>query len=251
MATGSILARRSERRRDERQRRDAADLEDAALVARVRHGSADALSTLYDRHAGGVFAAVVRATNDRAVADDVVQDTFLALWDRAELFDPNRGSLHAWLLTIARNRSIDHLRAARRRPTSAFSAFDDAVPDDASAAEWLTAVGRPVAMAAPEPDPQLVAARRDTNAWVLDGLAALGPRERCVLLLAYAEGLTQSEIAERLGLPLGTVKTRTRRALARLRDRLEDPQTRSNDRASRAGRRLTAASIAAACASTV
>src|SRR6187401_2983370 len=90
---------------------------DAALVRQVAAGSHDALAALYDRHADGVFASASRLTSDRGLAEEVVQETFLALWKRAETFDPTIGSLVAWLHTIARNRTVDRLRAAGRRPT--------------------------------------------------------------------------------------------------------------------------------------
>ena len=90
--------------------------DEAALVGEVAAGSQDALASLYDRHADAVFAAAIRLTSDRQVAEEVVQETFLALWNRAELFDPAAGSLAAWIHTIARNRTVDRLRAAGRRP---------------------------------------------------------------------------------------------------------------------------------------
>src|SRR3981189_831258 len=89
---------------------------EAALVREVAAGSQDALAALYDRHAEAVFGAAIRLTSDRQVAEEVVQETFLALWNRAELFDPATGSLAAWLHTIARNRTVDRLRGAGRRP---------------------------------------------------------------------------------------------------------------------------------------
>src|SRR5689334_16250297 len=97
---------------------------DAILVRRIVDGSHDAVATLYDRHASAVFTAALRAGADRWVAAEVVQETFLALWNRAEQFDPSRGSLRSWLLTIARNRSVDHFRAAGRHDRAAvFSSF--------------------------------------------------------------------------------------------------------------------------------
>src|SRR2546428_11933966 len=91
-------------------------VDDVDLVGAVAAGSQDALATLYDRHAEAVYVAACRLTNDRQVAEEVVQETFLALWNRAELFDPHAGSLAAWLHTIARNRTVDRLRAIGRRP---------------------------------------------------------------------------------------------------------------------------------------
>src|SRR5215211_5041175 len=96
--------------------RRAGDPEDAALVRAVAAGSQDALAALYDRHIDGVHAVALRLTNDRQLAEEVVQETFLALWNRAELYDPAVASLATWLRTIARNRTVDRLRAAGRRP---------------------------------------------------------------------------------------------------------------------------------------
>src|SRR5829696_10451431 len=93
-----------------------ADPDEAALVRAVAAGSEDALGALYDRHIDGVHAVALRLTNDRQLAEEVVQETFLALWNRAELFDPSVASLATWLRTIARNRTVDRLRAAGRRP---------------------------------------------------------------------------------------------------------------------------------------
>src|SRR3954447_18353182 len=90
--------------------------EELALVRKVAGGSEDALAALYDRYGDGVYAAAIRLTDDRQIAEEVVQETFLALWNRAELFDPAVGSLAAWLHTIARNRVVYRLRAAGRRP---------------------------------------------------------------------------------------------------------------------------------------
>ncbi len=90
--------------------------DESALVREVAAGSQEALGALYDRHVDAVFAAAIRLTSDRQVAEEVVQETFLALWNRAELFNPGAGSLAAWLHTIARNRTVDRLRAAGRRP---------------------------------------------------------------------------------------------------------------------------------------
>src|SRR6478672_873351 len=116
--------------------------EDVALVRDVAQGSQDALATLYDRHAQAVYVAASRLTSDRQVAEEVVQETFLALWNRAELFDPNAGSLAAWLHTIARNRTVDRLRAIGRRPrlvpVSSIRQEDEA---DASALERIAGNG--------------------------------------------------------------------------------------------------------------
>jgi RNA polymerase sigma factor (sigma-70 family) len=96
--------------------RRSGDADDAALVRALAAGSEDALAALYDRHVDGIHAVALRLTNDRQLAEEVVQETFLALWNRAELYDPAVASLATWLRTIARNRTVDRLRAAGRRP---------------------------------------------------------------------------------------------------------------------------------------
>ena len=200
---------------------------DASLVRHMIDGSQAALAGLYDRHVGAVFAAAMRASGDRWIAAEVVQETFLALWDRAEQFDPSRGTLPGWLATIARNRAIDHLRAAGRRERAAsFSSFGGADGDGHSVAEWLTASGELIAAAGPEPGPEIALSDKETRASIEDALGSLDPVERRVIVLAYAAGLSQAEIAASTGWPIGTVKTRTRRALRHLRDRLERPGAR-------------------------
>jgi RNA polymerase sigma-70 factor (ECF subfamily) len=198
---------------------------DACLVQMLIEGSEDALARLYDRHAPSVFAEATRASRDRWIAAEVVQETFLALWNRAELFDPCRGELRAWLLTIAHNRAIDHIRRAKRHDrATVFSSFNADGGSDAATVEWLAASGEPVAAAGPEPGPETWLSREETRASIADAVASLAPFERSVILLAYDGGLSQSEIAVRLGWPIGTVKTRTRSALRHLRDRLERSQ---------------------------
>lgn len=199
---------------------------DADLVRLVARGSAEALASIYDRHAGDVYALAARTTGDGMIAGDVVQETFLALWDRAELFDAARGSLRGWLLAIARNRAIDHLRYASRHDRAvAFSALGTADQDDSSVAEWLTGSGVLISTGAPDPGPETAVIDLETRASIADAIASLAPVERSVILLAYGAHLSQVEIAAQLGWPLGTVKTRTRRALRHLRDRLVPPST--------------------------
>jgi len=197
---------------------------DAGLVRELVAGSHDALATLYDRHADAVFASAYRLTSDRGLAEEVVQETFLALWNRAETFDPSVGSLAAWLHTIARNRTVDRLRAAGRRPTLlplssvAGSGYGGGDEPDADALERVLASGAIVAGAAPSRSPEMEVALKELRGALQAALAEMPDVERVVILLAYGEDLSQSEIAERLGWPLGTVKTRTRRALLRLRE---------------------------------
>jgi len=193
--------------------------DEAALVREVAAGSEAALASLYDRHADGVYAAACRLTSDRQVAEEVVQETFLALWNRAELFDPTAGSLAAWIHTIARNRTVDRLRAAGRRPTlvplSSAAGVDE---QDTAALERLVATGRVLGGADMGLGPEGALESAELRATLQDALATMPDHERTVIVLAYREELSQSEIAARLGWPLGTVKTRTRRALLRLRE---------------------------------
>jgi RNA polymerase sigma-70 factor (ECF subfamily) len=198
-----------------------AAVEDVALVRQVASGSQEALAKLYDRHSEAVYVAACRLTSDRQVAEEVVQETFLALWNRAELFDPNAGSLAAWLHTIARNRTVDRLRALGRRaklvPISSFQVDDE---PDASALERMAASGDVVGGADLGPGPEGALEALEVRLTIRDALDDMPELERTVILLAYRDNLTQAEIAERLGWPLGTVKTRTRRALLRLREAL-------------------------------
>lgn len=200
---------------------------DAALVRALVAGSHEALSLLYDRHSSAVFSAAMRISREHGMAADVVQETFLALWNRAEAYDPARGALVAWLMTIARNRTVDHLRAAGRHGRAvSFSSFAQPEVDDASTGEWLTTTGNPIAMGEPDPGPDVALASRETASTVRAAIARLEPNERKVIELAYDAGLSQLEIAAQLGWPLGTVKTRTRRALRRLRDTMEHAEAR-------------------------
>jgi RNA polymerase sigma-70 factor (ECF subfamily) len=201
--------------------RRAGGADEAALVRAVASGSEEALAALYDRHVDGVHAVALRLSGDRGIAEEVVQETFLALWNRAELFDPAVASLATWLRSIGRNRTVDRLRAIGRRPKL--------VPlgghgDPGETDPGLDRLGPDTVViggAAPEPDPEAAAMAASVRATIGAALASIPDVEQVVIVLAYREGLTQQEIAQRLAWPLGTVKTRTRRALARLRELLE------------------------------
>jgi RNA polymerase sigma-70 factor (ECF subfamily) len=186
-------------------------------MAAVVRGDTAAFGVLHDRHAVTVYRAAYRRLGDRRLTEDVVQDVWLTCWDRAELFDPGAGSVPAWLTTIARNRAVDRLRALGRRP--------DALPlsamfatDDRTGTEWLP--GQVLVAGGTATDPALVVDELALRDLMQDALASLAEDERTALELAYYGELSQSEVATRLGIPLGTVKTRTRRALQRLRERL-------------------------------
>jgi RNA polymerase sigma-70 factor (ECF subfamily) len=195
--------------------------DDAEVVQRMAAGSEAALELIYDRYGPAIFAAAYRLTSDRGTAEEVVQETFLALWNRAETFDAAAGSLAAWLHTIARNRAIDRLRAAGRRPSLvALSSAAKTDEDATQALERLVSGGQVVAGARPPASPEEAFAAEGLRKAIRSALSGMPDVERTVILLAYQEELSQAEIAERLGWPLGTVKTRTRRALLRLRDGL-------------------------------
>jgi len=192
-------------------------------------GSEGALETIYDRYASAIFAAAYRLTSDRGTAEEVVQETFLALWNRAESFDSAAGSLAAWLHTIARNRAIDRLRAAGRRPSLvALSSAAGTDEDPTQALERLVSSGSVVAGAVMPVGPEEAYEAVGRAEAIGAALAEMPEVERTVILLAYQSELSQVEIADQLGWPLGTVKTRTRRALMRLRECL-GPEFRPAD----------------------
>lgn len=196
--------------------------DDVALVRAIVGGSLDALASLYDRHAAAIFAVASRLTRDRGVAEEVVQDTFLALWDRAESFDPATATLATWLHAIARNRTIDRLRAAGRRPHLVdLSEGGGSALSETEALDRAAGNGRILAGAVAPDAPDAAFLAKETRATIEVAIGALEADERTVIVLAYRDELSQAEIAERLGWPLGTVKTRTRRALRRLRAALE------------------------------
>ncbi len=194
--------------------------DDALLVSRIAEGDESAFMIAYDRHSSFLFGSVSRFLGDRESAAEVVQDAFLTLWRRARQFDARSGSLLTWLLAIARNRAIDRLRAEGRRPGR------DAIRLDALTSESGSAVGSPRGDVANElvadarTDPGTIATRRWVQSVVRTGIAELPEQERQVIVLGYSMDLSQAQIAERLEWPLGTVKSRTRRAMAQLRMRL-------------------------------
>ncbi|MDX6568824.1 MAG: polymerase sigma-70 factor, subfamily [Gaiellales bacterium] len=169
-----------------------------ALLARVAAGDERAFSRLCDLFAGPVLGEALRHLSDRAAAEDVTQEVFLRIWRNAHRFDAERGRAEAWIATIARKASRD---ALRRRGSLPVEELADAVD--------------------PAPDPVDEVADASQALQLQAAVASLAPGSREVIELAYWQGLSQVEIAERLGLPLGTVKTRTRRGLALLADVLE------------------------------
>lgn len=197
---------------------DAATPSDADLIAGVVARDERAFAALYDRHVTVVHGSIARFLGDVSAAEEIVQETFLALWQRAPQYEREAGSVLGWTLGIARNKAIDRLRAAGRRPRVVASWSQGS--DDAEDPERYLSSGRIVG-ATPEADPEEAAARGWVGSVVRSALAAMPDADRRVLELAYDDGLSQSEIATHLGWPLGTVKSRTRRALAALRGALD------------------------------
>jgi RNA polymerase sigma-70 factor (ECF subfamily) len=202
----------------------ASDGSDVELVQAVVGGDQAALAEIYDRHARGVYAVAVRLLGDPSSAEEVVQETMLALWNRAELFDAAAGTLEGWLTVIARNRAIDRLRRAGRRisaiPFGAVTARGD--EDEARAIDRVLERGQVLAAGRREADPAAAAETAWLRETLAQNVAALPADERRVIELAYSGDLSQSEIARLLDWPLGTVKTRTRRALLALRQSLAE-----------------------------
>lgn len=175
---------------------------DDDLLHAIARGDESALAACYDRYRVILFSQILRILNDRQEAEDCLQEVFLQVWRRARDFDTARGRAFTWLVTIARSRALDRLRASGSRLRLATEAAQ--LPRDEMG------------------DAAAEAAQSEAVAIVRKALAELPEEQRRTLLLAYFEGLTQTEIAARLGDPLGTVKTRMRAGMIKLRELLKD-----------------------------
>ena len=175
---------------------------DGDLLRALARGDQTALASIYDRYRLILFGLVMRILHDRAEAEEVLQETFLQVWRRAGDFDEARGRAFTWLVTIARSRALDRLRASASRGRVASEAAQMPRDEVGDAAED--------------------ALRSEQGKVVRQALTELPSEQRQTLLLAYFEGLTQTEIAARLGDPLGTVKTRMRAGMIKLRELLHD-----------------------------
>lgn len=171
---------------------------DAALISRVVERDESALAVLYDRYAGMLYSMLHRILRDTQAAEEILQDIFFQLWRTAKQFDPKRGSLPAWLTVIARNRAISRLR--RRRPEEGEELFECTIVLPCNV--------------------ETAAAQNQLMGRVMAAMGSLPVEQRAALELAYFEGMTHSEIAEKTGDPLGTVKTRIRSAVETLKNRL-------------------------------
>lgn len=177
---------------------------DHAALARMAQGDADAVAELYDRHARAVYSLALGIVRDARDAEDVVQDVFSQAWRQASRYCASRGAVGAWLLMLARTRAIDRLRARRARP--------DTASDDRAAAKLVDT----------RPPAEIDVLSAEQIARVRAAVGELPVLQRVAIELAYFEGLTHVEIAARMEQPLGTVKTRIRLALTKLRGALTD-----------------------------
>lgn len=175
---------------------------DDDLLAAIARGDEQALAALYDRFGGVAYGVAFRILRDASLAQDAVQDAFLAAWRTAAAFDPARGSASTWLLTLVHRRAVDVVRREERRRA-------DSLED--------------VPVAAGDATDETAELREQRRA-VQGALAQLPDDQRQALELAYYGGLSQSELAERLGVPLGTIKSRMFAALGRLRELLGEQQ---------------------------
>jgi RNA polymerase sigma-70 factor, ECF subfamily len=182
---------------------------DQALLQQVALGNAETMKALYARCAGRAWSVVLRILGSRADAEEVLQETFLEVWRRARQYDARRGGLETWVVTIARTRAID-----RRRSLSTVARV---IADVASHPPLIN----PVA-----PPPSELTEQWQDRKRVAAALRELPREQRLMVELAYFEGLSQREISERTGEPLGTVKTRVRLALEKLSGLLEEPSGR-------------------------
>jgi RNA polymerase sigma-70 factor (ECF subfamily) len=185
----------------------ASPLADSDLIAQAAGGDERAIATLYDRYGGVLYAVAYRIVGVRADAEEVVIEAFAQAWREAPRFESERGSVAGWLTMIARSRALDTVRARSRRDRLTASAAADRMGVSPAMGEW-------------RPDPAGAVDHAERRTKVREALEMLSPPQRQAIELAYFEGLSQSEIAERLQEPLGTVKTRVRLAMQKLRESL-------------------------------
>jgi RNA polymerase sigma-70 factor, ECF subfamily len=176
--------------------------DDRDLIARLQRRDPHALAELYDRYGRLAYSLILRVVRDAGIAEDLVQETFLRVWNRVHGFDAEKGAIGPWLLAVARNRAIDYLRSAGGRERNAFEFEETDHP------ALYTDMERDLLLS-------------DSARRVKSAMEKLSANQRQVIELAYFEGLSQTEMAERMGQPLGTVKTWVRAALKNLRDDLQ------------------------------
>ncbi len=175
---------------------------DAELAERLKRREPQAMADLYDRYGRLAYSLILRIVRDPQMAEDLVQETFMRVWSRAQAFDSERGALGPWLLAVARNRAIDYLRSVDGR--MARSSYE--LVEKENPALFANLENRVV--------------MRDMAGRIRGAMSKLNSNHRSVIEMAYFDGLSQTEIAEKLGQPLGTVKTWVRTALKNLREEL-------------------------------
>jgi RNA polymerase sigma-70 factor, ECF subfamily len=180
---------------------------DPDLVSRAASGDESAIAALYDRYGGVLYAVAYRITGQRADAEEVVLEAFAQAWRDAPRFDAARGSVAAWLTMIARSRALDLIRARGRRDRITATAAAERPDASPAMGDWRS-------------DPAGSVDHAERRVHVREALAGLSAPQRQAIELAYFEGLSQSEIAERLQEPLGTIKTRVRLGMQKLRETL-------------------------------
>ncbi len=178
---------------------------DAGLIEKLKRRDAQGMSELYDRYGKLVYSVILRVVKESSLAEDLTQETFLRVWNRAQFIDQEKGSLGPWLLAVARNRAIDYLRSVDGRMAQKSTEFDPGVEQPTS----FVNLERDVI-------------NSDRARVLREAFTKLSPNQRVVIEMAYYEGLSQSEMAERMKQPLGTVKTWVRTALKILRNELEE-----------------------------
>lgn len=181
--------------------------DDSTLIERLRRREPDAVAAAYDRYGRQAYSLLLRITRDQSTAEDLVQELFIRLWNRAREFDPQKGALGPWLLSIARNLAIDHLRSAQARFSTRQRSIDSVDPLSFSY------------------NPAGAETRIDDVRTIKVAFERLNSNQKRVMELAYFEGLSQSEIAARLKEPLGTVKSWMRSALGQLRAAIKGTAT--------------------------
>ena len=183
------------------------DPTDLSLLQRIAARDTAAVAELYDRHSRLLFGLILRSVRDRGEAEDILQEAFVRVWSRAEIYDARMGRPLPWIVRVARNCAIDRLRARRVRATV------DAPAIDVAAVEAAPAFGIQT--------PEAAVLEAESRRRLIDGLAGLPAEQRRLSEAAFFEGYTHSELAQRFGLPLGTVKTRIRAGMIAMRQRLE------------------------------
>ena len=187
------------------------NLDDSTLLQQIAAADSTALGLLYDRYGRLIYSISFQIVNDAILAEEVTQDVFVQVWKKASTYDSTQGKVTTWLISIARNRTIDQLRRRKIRPESRSVAWDDCCEDNADSSI-------PIELGVIDTERRTV---------LLTALSALPTDQREALSLAYFNGMTQQEIADTLHQPLGTIKTRIRLALQKLRTTIESQPIRN------------------------